>query len=169
MAATYNINGQQMTEEEFQKWQEENGFNFGFGGHQRRHQRRWDHKMHIFQCYKDTHPNSWLEITEDELKRDIGKTPKFTKKLFYVQRVDRDYVIQESPVVAVFYNHMEDNFLYMKEGGLIAEKNCFKSFEDARKAIDEMENKKCGLHTLYDENLNVIMQYMPDEMNKDSQ
>ena len=125
--------------------------------------------MHIYQCYKDTHPNSWLEISEEELKRDVNKTPKFTKKLFYVQRVDRDYIIQESPVVAVFYNHMEDEFFYMKEGGLIAEKNCFKSFEDARKAIIEMENKKCGLHTLYDENLNVIMQYMPEEMKKDSQ
>lgn len=39
MATTYNINGQQMTEEEFLKWQEENGFNFGFSGEQKRQRR----------------------------------------------------------------------------------------------------------------------------------
>lgn len=163
MAATYNVNGQEMTEEEFYKWQAENGFNFNFDGFgsNRRRQKRWDHKMHIYQCYKDTYPNSWLEISEEELKRDIDKTPKFKKKLYYVQKVDRDYIIQESPVVAVFYNHMEDCFLYMKEGGVIKENNCFGSFEKAREAIDKMENEKCALHTLYDENFNILMQYMP--------
>jgi hypothetical protein len=162
MATTYNINGQQMTEEEFHKWQEENGFNFGFGGH-RRQQRRWDHKMHIYQCYKDTVPNSWLEITKEDLKRDIGKEPKFTKTLFYVQKNGRDYIIQESPVVAVFYNHMEDNFMYMKDGGLIKESNCFKTYERAREAIDNMEAKNYNKHTLFDVNGNVIMQYIPNE------
>ena len=162
MATTYNINGQQMTEEEFQKWQEENGFNFGFGGH-RRQQRRWDHKMHIYQCYKDTIPNSWLEISKEDLKRDIGKEPKFTKTLFYVQKDGRDYIIQESPVVAVFYNHMEDNFMYMKEGGLIKEGNCFKSYEKAREAIDNMELKNFNKHTLFDVNGSIIMQYTPNE------
>lgn len=162
MAATYNINGQQMTEEEFYKWQEENGFNFGFGGH-RRQQRRWDHKMHIYQCYKDTIPNSWLEISKEDLKRDIGKEPKFTKTLFYVQKDGRDYIIQESPVVAVFYNHMEDNFMYMKEGGLIKEGNCFKSYEKAREAIDNMELKNFNKHTLFDVNGSIIMQYTPNE------
>lgn len=161
MATTYNINGQQMTEEEFLKWQEENGFNFGFSGEQKR-QRRWDHKMHIYQCYKDTYPNKWLEISEEELKKDIGKTPKFTKKLFYVQKIDREYIIQESPVVAVFYNHIEDVFLYMKEGGIIKENNCFSTEKKAREAIDNMEEKRKGLHTLYDINGNVLMTYTFD-------
>lgn len=158
MATTYNINGQQMTEEEFHKWQEENGFNFGFGGY-RRQQRRWDHKMHIYQCYKDTVPNSWLEISKEDLKRDVGKEPKFTKTLFYVQKDGRDYIIQESPVVAVFYNHFEDCFMYMKEGGIIKENNCFSSEKKAREAIMNMEEQKKDTHTLFDQNGNVLMTY----------
>lgn len=159
MAATYNINGQQMTEEEFQKWQEENGFNFGFGRY--RKQRRWDHKMHIYQCYKNTVPDNWLEISEEDIKRDVGKTPKFTKKLYYVQKNGQEYIIQESPVVAVFYDHMEDVFLYMKEGGIIEEKNCFSTFEKAMKAIREMEDKKSGTHTLYNIDGSIIKIYQP--------
>lgn len=167
MSATYNVNGQQMTEEEFRKWQQENGFNFGFGGgFHRRQKQQWDGKMHLYQCYKNTQPNSWLEISSDDFKRDMDKLPKFKKKLYYVQKDGRDYIVIESPVVAVFYNHIEDIFLYMKEGGIIEEKNCFKTKEEALIAIHKLEKEKENIHTLYDASGNIIMTYKPETPNE---
>lgn len=167
MSATYNVNGQQMTEEEFRKWQQENGFDFGFGGgFHRRQKRQWDGKMHLYQCYKNTQLNSWLEISSDDFKRDMNKLPKFKKKLYYVQKDGRDYIVIESPVVAVFYNHIEDIFLYMKEGGIIEEKNCFKTEEDALTAIHKLEKEKENIHTLYDASGNIIMTYKPETPNE---
>lgn len=167
MSATYNVNGQQMTEEEFRKWQQDNGFDFGFsGGFHRRQKQQWDGKMHLYQCYKNTQLNSWLEISSDEFKRDMDKLPKFKKKLYYVQKDGRDYIVIESPVVAVFYNHIEDIFLYMKEGGIIEEKNCFKTEEEALKAIHKLEKEKENTHTLYDASGNIIMSYKPETPNE---
>lgn len=167
MSTIYNVNGQQMSEEEFRKWQQENGFDFGFDNefNRRRQKQQWDGKMHLYQCYKDTQPNIWLEISSDEFKRDIGKLPKFKKKLYYVQKENRDYVIIESPVVAVFYNHFEDIFLYMKEGGLIEEKNCFKTNEEALNGIKKLEKEKENIHTLFDASGNIIMTYKPENPN----
>lgn len=161
MSATYNVNGQQMTEEEFRKWQQDNGFNFNFegSGFHRRERQQWDGKMHLYQCYKNTQPNYWLEISLDDFKRDMNKVPKFKKKLFYVQKDGRDYIINESPVVAVFYNHIEDNFLYMKSGGLIEEKNCFKTEDEANEAIKKLEKEQEGIHILYDVNGDIIKTY----------
>lgn len=162
MNSYYNINGKQMSEEEFNHWQKENGFDFGFKKRNKNY-----NKVHIYQCYKDTPPNRWNEITKEELKKDINNEPKFKKKLYYVQKNGRDYIIRESPVVVIFYNHIENTFLYMKEGGLIKEKNCFSSFEEAENAIKEMEKNKIGLHTLYDINGNILSSYFPSEKQKD--
>ena len=155
MAVKYTVNGQEMSEEEFYRFQEENGFyNFDNYNHQRR---RWDHKPHLFQCYKNTAPNLWNEISIDEFNYDIGKKPKFLKSLCYVQMSNKDYYIISSPVVAIFYNHVNDEFLYMREGGLIDESNCFKDYDTALNAIKELENKKYGEHKLFSATGDFIM------------
>ena len=161
MATRYTVNGQEMSEDEFQRFQQENGFwNFG-----NRRQRRWDHKPHLYQCYKDTPPNRWNEISFDDFKKDFDKLPKFTKDIFYVQSVNKEYVIKYQPVVAIFYNHMQDIFLYMKADGLIEERNCFASEADAFAAIKRLENKKCGEHHLFSATGDHILSYFSDDIN----
>lgn len=156
MSATYTVNGQQMTEEEFMRFQEEMGMNFG--NHFRK-KKRWDHKPHIYQGYKDVEPGLWKEISKDELKNDVNKTPKYLKEFYFVQTSGRDYMIESTPVVAVFYDHINDDFLYMKSNGIISEHNCFKSEDDAMNAIIALENKKEGHHRLLDVHGNIIIEY----------
>lgn len=156
MATTYTVNGQEMTEEEFMKFQEEIGMNFG---NHFRQKRRWDHKPHIYQGYKDVEPGLWQEISKDELKSDVNRTPKYLKEFYYVQQEGRDYIIQNFPVVIVFYDHIHDEFLYGKPNGLIAEGNCFKSEDEAMNAIMLLEDKKKGHHRLLDVHGNVILEY----------
>jgi hypothetical protein len=151
MGARYNINGQEFTEEEFRKFQEENGF-FNFGNFGQRRQKRWDHKLHLYQCYKNTVPDRWLEISLDDFEYDYHKKPKFLKNIYYVQTINNQYNIVESPVVAVFYDHFNDVFLYMKADGIIKESNCFSSDEDALKAVQQLENKKSGKTILFSAN-----------------
>ena len=156
MAATYTVNGQQMTEEEFLRFQEEMNMNFG---HHFRKKRRWDHKPHIYQGYKDVQPGLWQEISKDDLKHDTNRTPNFLKEFFYVQSINREYIIESFPVVAVFYDHINDDFLYMKPNGLISEHNCFKTEDDALNAILALENKKEGHHKVLDALGNIILEY----------
>lgn len=150
MATRYNVNGQEMSEEEFQKFQEENGF-FNFGFNQQK-KRRWDHKPHLYQCYKNTVPDRWLEISLDDFEYDFHKKPKYLKHINYVQIINGQYNIIESPVVAIFYDHFNDVFLYMKADGLIKESNCFAADEEAFKAIQKLENKKSGKTLLFSAN-----------------
>lgn len=166
---TYNVNGHQMSEEEFREFQEQSGFNFnfsGFGFNQR--SKRWDHKPHLYQCYKNTHPGLWNEISLDELKKDINTSPKFLKTFSYVQSNAGEYIIKTQPVVVIFYNHQENDFLYMNESGIISEHNCFSSHNEALEAIKKLESKKENFHTLFDSNGNIIKQYLPEKSNDDS-
>ena len=156
MAARYTVNGQEMSEEEFQRFQQENGF-WNFGNHSR--QRRWDHKPHIYQGYKDVAPNRWQEISIDDLKHDVNKSPKFLKKIYYVQSINREYTINEFPVVCIFYDHVNDKFLYGKPNGLIEERNCFETKDEAYNAILELEDKKRGDHYLLGYSGEVLMKY----------
>ena len=164
MATRYTVNGQEMSEEEFQKFQNEYGF-YNFGN--RRQQKRWDHKPHLYQSYKDVAPNRWKEISIDEFKADIGKEPKYKKEFSYVQSINNEYIINTVPVVAIFYNHIDGNFHYMKSDGIISENNCFSSEKDAKAAILKLENKKCGEHKLFSASGELIKIFMPD-FNDDS-
>ena len=164
MAARYTVNGQEMSEEEFRNFT--NGANaFGDSGfwnfQDRRNQRRWDHKPHLYQCYKDTPQGLWNEISFDDFKRDIDKQPKYKKEFWYVQSINGEYIIQSSPVVAIFYDHFKEIFLYMKADGVIAEHNCFKSEQDAMDAILNLENEKCGEHKLFSADGQLIMKWKP--------
>lgn len=162
MGARYTVNGQEMSEEEFQKFQQEHGFgNSGFWNFKQRQQKRWDHKPHLYQCYKDTPQGLWNEISFDDFKYDTGKFPKFDKELYYVQSTNEGYMIRSQPVVAIFYDHINDIFLYMKDGGLIKEANCFDSDDSAIAAIKELEHKKCGEHKLFSADGSLLMTYMP--------
>lgn len=152
-----------MTEEEFRAWQQSTGFNFGSGfggGFGARHQ-KWDKRMHLYQCYKNTPQGLWNEIDIEEFKYDTNKSPKYLKKFFYIQQDNRDYEVIEQPSAAIFYDHVNDKFLYMKSGGLIAEESCFATVDDALSAIDKIEAERYNTHTLYDENKNVIMVWKP--------
>lgn len=159
MASRYTVNGQEMSEEEFRAWQETSGFRFGGGFNAQR--QKWDRKMHLYQCYKNTPQGLWNEIDIDEFKYDTNKVPNFTKKFFYINRDNRDYDIIEMPAAAIFYDHVNDKFLYMKIGGLIAEESCFATSEDALSAINKIEAERYNTHTLYDANGNVIMIWKP--------
>ncbi len=161
---TYTVNGQQMSEEEFLKFQQESGFNFGNFGNFNRQRKRWDHKPHLYQCYKDTPQGLWNEISLKEFKNDINKEPKFLKQLSYVQKQNDTYIIKEQPVVAIFYNHASEEFLYMNETGIIAEHNCFETYDEAFNAVKKLESKKETMHTLYDSNGNILMQFKPEDL-----
>lgn len=169
MARRYTVNGQEMSEEEFRNFT--NGANAfgdsGFWNFEQRKQKRWDHKPHLYQCYKDTAPNRWNEITFDEFKKDFNKSPKFTKEFAFVQMANNEYIIQSCPVVAIFYNHTDDTFHYMKPDGVISEHNCFNNYDEAYNAVIELENKKCGKHTLFSASNEIIKVFMPD-FNDDS-
>lgn len=156
MATTYTVNGQQMTEEEFMRFQEE--MNMNFDSHFKK-KRRWDHKPHIYQGYKDVEPGLWKEISKDELKQDVNRTPKYLKEFYFVQISGRDYMIESAPVVAVFYDHINDDFLYMKSNGIISEHNCFGDESSAINAIIALEDKKKGHHRLLDVHGNIILEY----------
>jgi hypothetical protein len=47
----------------------------------------------------------------------------------------------------------------MKNGGLIEEKNCFKTEDEAKEAIKKLEKEQEGIHILYDVNGNIIKTY----------
>lgn len=164
MAARYTVNGQEMSEEEFKKFT--NGANtFGNSGfwnfQNRQNQRRWDHKPHLYQCYKNTPNGLWNEISFNEFKKDINNYPKFLKDFWYVQMINNEYIIQQSPVVAIFYDHVKNIFLYMKYDGVIAEHNCFESSDDAMVAIRNLEKEKCGEHKLFSADGQLIMTWKP--------
>lgn len=163
MSARYTVNGQEMSEEEFRNFTNgANPFgNSGFWNFQQKQQKRWDHKPHLYQCYKDTPQGLWNEISFDDFKNDIGKSPKFKKELYYVQSTNNGYIIQNQPVVAIFYDHVNEIFLYMKHDGVIKESNCFKTEDDALDAINKLEEKKCGEHKLFSADGQFITSFMP--------
>lgn len=164
MATRYTVNGQEMSEEEFKNFTNgANAFgNSGFWNFQdRRNQRRWDHKPHLYQCYKNTPNGLWNEISFNEFKKDINNYPKFLKDFWYVQMINNEYIIQQSPVVAIFYDHVKNIFLYMKYDGVIAEHNCFESSDDAMAAIKDLEKEKCGEHKLFSTDGQLIMTWKP--------
>lgn len=163
MAARYTVNGQEMSEEEFKNFTNgANAFgNSGFWNFGNRRQKRWDHKPHLYQCYKNTPNGLWNEISFTEFESDINKHPKYKNEFWYVQSVNGEYIIQSSPVVAIFYDHYKEIFLYMKSDGIIAEHNCFKSEQDAMDAILNLENEKCGEHKLFSTSGELIMSYKP--------
>lgn len=93
----------------------------------------------IWQCYNGTVPNVWLPILKDDLRADIGKEPKFyNKSFYYVQADNGGFVIYNQPANLIFYDHVNDVFLYArKDGKIVPEDKCIESEEDARKKLND--------------------------------
>lgn len=130
-------------------------FNFG-GGRQRRfspeqylidklgksfvdEMKRGNQCSIIWQCYNGTVPNVWLPILKDDLYAAIGKEPKYYNKPFYYVQADNEgYIIYGQLANLIFYDHINDIFLYArKDGKVVPEDKCIESEEDARRKIDD--------------------------------
>ena len=129
----------------FNSAEEARDFFEGRGRQQRRRQKH-ELKTHFFQGYKDVFPGRWIEISKDELNKDAGKLPKgIDAPFFYVIKKNRNYYIDACYAAIIFYDHQNNDFIYMRsDGSLLSEKNIFKTPDEAYDRLMEMLTRYTG-------------------------
>lgn len=118
-------------------------------------------KSHAYQAYKNGSPISnnimawrWEEISIDELCADIPNAPKpkfWNQVYYYVQSESdsRDYLIKQEFPLLVFYNHIDNCFIYLRsDGKLMTEKNLFLTEDEALEAIKKKEEENAKTTTI---------------------
>lgn len=93
--------------------------------------------MRLFQCYS-TSLNNWKEISvNDFLKKFPNKQPKYEKTFFWVN--EKTLEIYELTTTDVFYDHLNDKFVYISEIGKFDEKSIYDSYENALQYLKSFE------------------------------
>lgn len=124
--------------------------------------------MKLYQCYTSNVLNDWKEISLSEFQKKFpNKEPKFKDKFYVLFDENRNYMYAEQIVSEVFYDHVNDVFVYIVPGGQFKENDLYETYEEILKYIKSFE----GTTTLYvpvDENNNVynkIQCYGPETKN----
>lgn len=93
--------------------------------------------MRLFQCYT-TSLNDWREISLlDFLKKFPDKRPKYEKKFFWLN--EKTFEIYELYTTDVFYDHLNDKFVYISEIGKFEENSIYDSYESALNYLKSFE------------------------------
>ena len=144
-----------MTEEEFNNFYSSSNWSGGrphndYRGNSNQYG-KWDHKTHFYQCYT-TGGRGWLEISYDNLKRDIPSLPdikyKNGEKIYWASKSGRDWYISNFVAAAVLYDHAKQIFLYVTPQEVVPAEFCYDSEEKALKFIHDEEDRHRGEITI---------------------